>query len=51
MARVDHPDFKDYEWADMGGNRKRPVYQYEGWLLPFKGTDDEPLMFGLKPIK
>jgi Inorganic Pyrophosphatase len=50
MAAAEHPDFKDYIWADMGGNRKRPVSHYEGWLLPFKGSDDEPLMVGLRNI-
>jgi hypothetical protein len=51
IARVDHPDFKDYEWADMGGNRQRDLRHYEGWLLPLKGSDDEPLMVGLKAIQ
>lgn len=57
MAGVDHPDFKDYFWADMGGvgvpggksNRARPRVDYEGWLLPWRGSDDEPLMVGVKP--
>lgn len=50
MAQVDHPKFADYEWADMGGNRQRPVRSYKGWLLPMTGSDDEPLMVGLKPV-
>ena len=53
MASVDHPDFKNYQWADMGidaGRMERPTLSYEGWLTPFRGSDNEPLMVGLKEI-
>ena len=54
MVSVEHPDFSNYQWADMGlgpGQRisQRPLSKYEGWLLPFRGGDDEPLMVGLRP--
>ena len=51
MAKVDAQEFSDYQWADFF-NKNRPIKSFEGWLLPkpMTGSDDEPLMVGLRKI-
>jgi hypothetical protein len=49
MAKVEHPNFKDWEWFDAF-NKNRPIVPYEGYLLPMKGSDDEPLMVALRKL-
>lgn len=49
MASVEHPRFADWKWFDAF-NKDRPVLPYEGYLLPMKGTDDEPLMVALQRL-
>ena len=49
MATADHLNFADYVWPDPF-NKNRPLVSYQGYLLPMKGSDDEPLMIGLRQL-
>ena len=51
MAKVNHPDFADYNWYPITNKALADPVHYEGWVLPSRGADGEPLMVGPKEIK
>jgi hypothetical protein len=51
MAGVEnHPDWAGWEWFDSPRQGNRAKHRYEGYLLPEKGSDDEPLFVGVKAL-